>query len=180
MAREVVKEAGYKFSKGRSRSQLNYKLFDDPNGESLPDGNDNNDSIDIETFKDEEYESDTSNSDVKSDHHPNYRKNFARLEEKLLSGVNGLNGRKNCVFKEETNSSRSSSQSFQEKRRQSDQLEAIGKQIEMNNLQIEELRSQPKSKETNEVLSKLIKLEDELKKLIEEKNNLLKIQKLDR
>ena len=76
----------------------------------------------------------------------------------------------------------------EERRRRLDQIEIISRQIELNSGQIAELRmqlegqqSEGQSTNENESLSKLLKLEDDQKLLIEEKNNLVKqIQKLHR
>lgn len=78
----------------------------------------------------------------------------------------------------------------EESRRRLDQVEMISRQIELNSGQIAELRRQLEGQlegqhenalNENESLSKLLKLEDDQKLLIEEKNNLVKqIQKLHR
>lgn len=165
----------------------------------LPENNENNDSIDIETFKDDEEKefdsSDTSNagkSDLTNKTDPNDNQHFAGLKDQnakflnqLMNANGGLNSRNSSLFKEETSSSgRSSNPNYEEERkRRSDHLDMISKQIELCNVQTEQLRVQLESNELieSEVLPRLLKLEDEQKRLIEEKTNLVKqIQNLDR
>lgn len=198
LARLTVRQAGYRYSKGHSRSQYTIKLIDVNEGH-LPENNENNDSIDIETFKDDEEKefdsSDTSNagkSDLTNKTDPNDNQHFAGLKDQnakflnqLMNANGGLNSRNSSLFKEETSSSgRSSNPNYEEERkRRSDHLDMISKQIELCNVQTEQLRVQLESNELieSEVLPRLLKLEDEQKRLIEEKTNLVKqIQNLDR
>lgn len=100
------------------------------------------------------------------------------------------NGNSNNSARGESNGSVHGS--FEEERkRRLDQVEMISRQIELNGGQITELRrqlenqlegqQQPENLNENESLSKLLKLEDDQKLLIEEKNNLVnQIQKLHR
>ena len=102
--------------------------------------------------------------------------------------VNNSNGQKSKV---EANRRLPMQSPFEEERRRRlDQMEMISRQIELNGGQITELRRQLGSQQSegqnegpseNESLSKLLKLEDDQKLLIEQKNNLVKqIQKLHR
>ena len=184
LARQAVKYAGYQYSKGHSRSQYSFKLFDNESN-SL---SENNDSIDIETFKEDEDKdnshdsNDTLNSsrlELSRINRNMSKKYFANLQDqKMMNGVGG-----NC--KSTINQLKEENRLLieDERKHKLDRVEMINKQIEFNNEQIEKLRIQLELKELNEneVLPRLIKLEEDQKLLIEEKNNLLKqIQKLDR
>lgn len=199
LAREVVKQAGYQFTKGHSRSQYTLKLDLNNENDSLLE---NSDSIDIETLQQEDEEreysshdtsSDTSNGRSESNRSSDQKQSFSVLKDQNSKFTSQMINNSNCSIrnnqqtKEEINNSATTSNRsstllnhcLEERKNKLDQLEQISKQIEFNNGQIEQLRVQDLNE--NEIMSKLLKLENDQKLLIEEKNDLVKqIQKLNR
>lgn len=211
LARVTVRLANYKYSKGHSRSQYSINFSDEGDSmnenldnieiEILEDENNSHDSFNTINGK-------SSSSESNRDGQALSKKPFSGLQDQnskfiLMSGSNG-NG---VVAHSGDTGSASNSNGQQsrgeanhrrlplpspfeeERRRRLDQMEMISRQIELNSGQIAELRmqlegqseGQHESSNENELLSKLLKLEDDQKLLIEEKNNLVnQIQKLHR